>query len=312
MRQLAAIASYRYGIERDWCWRGWQSRYSFWQPPVPSDYPLLLLHGFGASLRHWRHNLRTLGTHRPTYALDLMGLGAAEKPIAAYSADFWAAQVHAFWQHLIGKPTILIGNSIGALIALTCAYRYPQMAAGVVMLSLPDPAIRDELIPRAIAPLVNSIERLFTAQWLLRGVFYAVRRPAIVKRWAQLAYANPACVDAELLEILLTPAYDRHADRAFGQIIQAMTRPSFGTSAKIMLQAIPQPLLLIWGQQDRFIPPQLATLFQQVHANLQLVRLAAAGHCPHDEQPTEVNQIILEWLSTCVLEVSPHDQQTKF
>ncbi|XFA73565.1 alpha/beta fold hydrolase [Thermosynechococcaceae cyanobacterium Okahandja] len=312
MTQLADRQAYRYGIERDWCWRGWQSRYSFWQPSTPAGQPLLLLHGFGASLRHWRYNLRALGSHHPTYALDLIGLGAAVKPIAAYSADFWAAQVYGFWQELIGTPTILVGNSIGALIALTCAYRYPEMAAGVVMLSLPDPAIRDELIPRAIAPLVKGIERLFTAQWLLRGLFYAVRRPAIVKRWAQLAYANPACVDAELLDILLGPAYDTHADRAFGQIIQAMTRASFGPSAKTMLQAIPQPLLLLWGEQDRLIPPQLASLFQQVHPTLQLVRLAAAGHCPHDEQPTEVNRIILEWLDRHVLEVSRHDQQTQF
>ncbi len=303
--------AYRYGVERDWCWRGWQSRYSFWQPSTASRPPLLLLHGFGASLRHWRHNLRVLGSHYPTYALDLLGLGAAEKPIATYSADFWGQQVYAFWRQFIGTPTVLIGNSIGALIALTCAYRYPAMAAGVVMLSLPDPAIRTEMIPPAIAPLISGIEQLFTAPWLLRGIFYIVRRPAIVKRWAQLAYANPACVDAELLEILLTPAGDAQADRAFSQIIRAMTRPNFGPSAKIMLQSIPQSLLLIWGEQDRFIPPPLASLFQQVQANLQLVKLAA-GHCPHDEQPTEVNRIILEWLGNRVLEISPHDQQTEF
>lgn len=312
MAQPFETEPYRYGIERDWCWRGWQSRYSFWYPSATAGCSVLLLHGFGASLRHWRHNLRVLGNHYPTYALDLIGLGSAEKPIATYGADFWAAQVHAFWRQLVGQPTILVGNSIGALIALTCAYRYPQMAAGVVMLSLPDPQIRSEQIPKAIASLISGIEQLFTTPWLLRRIFYAVRRPAIVKRWAQLAYANPACVDAELLEILLAPAYDCHAERAFVQIIQAMTRPSFGPSATTMLQAISQPLLLIWGQQDRFIPPQLATLFQQAQTNLQLVRLPDTGHCPHDEQPKAVNQIILEWVSTHVLEVSANDQQTQF
>ncbi|RMH67961.1 alpha/beta fold hydrolase [Thermosynechococcus sp. NK55a] len=295
-RQL--VEPYRYGVQRDWCWRGWQSRYGFWRPASKGDRgsPVILLHGFGASLGHWRYNLRLLGEHQPTYALDLMGFGAAEKPIAAYGAEFWAAQVHAFWQGIVGQPAVMVGNSIGALIALTCAYRYPQMAAGVVMLSLPDPALREELIPRAIAPLVGTIEQIFTAPWLLRALFYTIRCPFIVKRWAQLAYANPACVDDELLEILLTPAYDRHSDRAFGQIIRAMSRPDFGPSAKRMLKRVSQPLLLIWGKQDRFIPPILSRQFQQVQPTLEVVALDHSGHCPHDEQPDRVNGLLLDWL----------------
>lgn len=287
---------YRYGVQREWCWRGWQSRYSFWQTASHGGSPVILLHGFGASLRHWRYNLRVLGEHQPTYALDLMGLGAAEKPIATYGAEFWAAQVHAFWQGIVGQPAVIVGNSIGALIALTCAYRYPQMAAGVVMLSLPDPAVREELIPRAIAPLVSGIEQIFTAPWLLRTLFYAIRRPFIVKRWAQLAYANPTCVDDELLDILLTPAYDRDSDRAFVQITRAMSRPDFGPSAKTMLKTVSQPLLLIWGKQDRFIPPMLSQQFQQVQPTMQVVELDHTGHCPHDEQPDRVNGLILDWL----------------
>ncbi|QEQ01933.1 alpha/beta fold hydrolase [Thermosynechococcus sp. B0] len=293
MRQL--VDPYRYGVEREWCWRGWQSRYSFWRP-AHGGSPVILLHGFGASLGHWRYNLRLLGEHQPTYALDLMGLGAAEKPIAAYGAEFWAAQVHAFWQKIVGQPAVIVGNSIGALIALTCAYRYPQMAAGVVMLSLPDPAVREELIPRAIAPLVSGIEQIFTAPWLLRTLFYAIRRPFIVKRWAQLAYANPDCVDDELLEILLTPAYDDGSDRAFVQITRAMSRTDFGPSAKTMLKTVSQPLLLIWGKQDRFIPPALSQRFQQAQPRMQVVELDQTGHCPHDEQPDRVNGLILDWL----------------
>ncbi|BCX12323.1 MAG: alpha/beta hydrolase [Thermosynechococcus sp.] len=289
---------YRYGIQREWCWRGWQSRYSFWRPAFAGQRgsPVILLHGFGASLRHWRYNLQSLGNYQPTYALDLMGLGAAEKPIADYGAEFWAAQVHAFWQGMVEQPAVIVGNSIGALIALTCAYRYPQMAAGVVMLSLPDPALREEVIPRAIAPLVKAVEQVFTAPWLLRALFYTVRRPAIVKRWAQLAYANPRCVDDELLDILLTPAYDCQSDRAFVQIIRAMSRTDFGPSAKTMLKTVAQPLLLIWGKQDRFIPPILSRQFQQVQPTLEVVELDHSGHCPHDEQPDRVNGLLLDWL----------------
>ncbi|NEO86883.1 MAG: alpha/beta hydrolase, partial [Spirulina sp. SIO3F2] len=48
------------GQQRDWLWRGWQIRYSVGRvlsPQSPNAPPILLLHGFGAALEHWRHNI---------------------------------------------------------------------------------------------------------------------------------------------------------------------------------------------------------------------------------------------------------------
>ncbi|MGL5508470.1 MAG: alpha/beta fold hydrolase, partial [Microcoleaceae cyanobacterium] len=61
----------RVGSQRDWIWRGWQIRYTYQRSqsvsPVASA-PLILLHGFGASIGHWRKNIEALSQHHTVYA----------------------------------------------------------------------------------------------------------------------------------------------------------------------------------------------------------------------------------------------------
>ncbi|MCS6815157.1 MAG: hypothetical protein NZ772_16505, partial [Cyanobacteria bacterium] len=85
------------GHQRDWVWRGWQVRYAF--RPAESDdcgVPMLLLHGFGASIGHWQHNVSAFSQHHSVYALDLVGFGASEKSTTTYNTDIWTAQVYEF------------------------------------------------------------------------------------------------------------------------------------------------------------------------------------------------------------------------
>ncbi len=297
---LNPTSEHRDGEQRDWAWRGWQTRYTYVHPrnPQPKRPPIILIHGFGASIGHWRHNLNVLGQEHPVYALDLLGFGATEKANAAYDAYVWARQIHEFWQTFIQQPAIMIGNSIGSLIALTIARQYPQMTAGLVLMSVPDPAVRQEMLPAWCAPLVNRVEEMVASPGLLKALFYLVRRPSIIKPWAGLAYADSAVVDEELVKILLTPAFDRNAANTFTQIIPAMTRVQFGPSVKQTLRQAKMPILLLWGEQDRMIPPQFAAQFAACNPQITLKMLPQAGHCPHDEQPEQVNNLILAWLAT--------------
>ena len=80
-----------------------------------------------------------------------------------------------------------------------------------------------------------------------------------------------------------------------------MTCPEFGPSVKTILPTLELPMLLIWGKQDRMIPPRLAKQFVELNPKLELVQLDA-GHCPHDECPEEVNSILLHWLDRLSLQ----------
>jgi haloalkane dehalogenase len=290
------------GNQRDWVWRGWQTRYTYIRPSQNSQktMPLILLHGFGASIGHWRHNLEVLGEYHTVYALDMLGFGGSEKAPANYSIELWVEQVYDFWQTFIRQPVVLVGNSNGSLVSLAAAAAHPEMVQGIVMMSLPDPSLEEEAIPPFLRPVVRTIKNLVASPLLLKPVFHFVRRPSVLRRWAGLAYAHPEAITDELIEILASPPQDRGAVRAFSALFKAAIGINFSPSVKALLPTITIPMLLIWGQKDRFVPPMLANQFAQYNEKLQLLNLEDVGHCPHDECPEQVNQAILDWINKCL------------
>lgn len=290
----------RVGNQRDWVWRGWQTRYTYQRCAVAEaeSAPVLLLHGFGASIGHWQHNLEFLATHHTVYGLDLVGWGGSRKPKIEYTIDLWVDQVYDFWQTFVGQPMILVGNSIGSLVALVAAAKHPEMAASTIMVSLPDLSAEQEMIPRSIQPLVNGLKRLILNPPLLHTLFRFVSQPKVARKWAQIAYFNPDRVTDELVDIFLTPAQEREAPAAFVKIMQGMTSSNFSPNIRKLLPEMTIPMLLIWGCEDRMIPPGTAKILLQLNPRLELVNLEAAGHCAHDEMPDEVNQIVRNWLDS--------------
>ena len=313
----------RVGIQRDWMWRGWQTRYTYLRSNKsagletqgalendgsqiqgiddrPPETPIILLHGFGASIGHWRHNLAQLAASHTVYALDLLGFGASQKAPLNYDVSVWVDQVYDFWRTFVRKPVVLAGNSIGSLICLACASAHPDMVAGIVTISLPDPSVRAEAVPAWALPAIEAVESLFVSPIVLRTLFYFARKPGFVRRWAAFAYANPESVTDELVEILSGPAGDRGAARAFCALFKAVGSSQFGPGVKTVLPNLTIPVLLIWGKQDRMIPPKFARPHQFVECNpdrVELVELDNAGHCPQDECPEAVNQEILNWMA---------------
>ena len=290
--------------QRDWMWQGWQIRYAFARPAgvgqglgqAEAAPPVLFLHGFGGSIGHWRQNMPFFAEQHSVYALDLLGFGASEKASVDYSIGLWVQQVFDFWQTFVRRPMIVVGNSIGSLTALALAHTHPQCVQSLALLSLPDPSVREDLIPQWCRPIVSQVEQIFTADWLLKPLFHWVRQPKIVRNWAGLAYASREALSDELVEIFAAPARDRGAAQAFSHILQAMIRPQFGPRVSALLPEIEVPILLIWGSQDRMVPVGFSKVFAALNPRLQLIELEQAGHCPHDECFETVNQAIQAWI----------------
>jgi pimeloyl-ACP methyl ester carboxylesterase len=288
----------RVGNQRDWVWRGWQIRYTYIRASHDHENttPLILLHGFGASIGHWRHNLEVLGNYHTVYALDMLGFGASEKAPTNYSVTLWVEQVYDFWQTFIRQPVILIGNSIGSLISLVAAAIHPDMVKGIVMMSLPDPSLELEALPTFFHPVIRGIKSVIASPLLLKPLFQVVRKPEVLKRWAGLAYSNPEAITDELIDILAAPPQDRGSTRAFIALFKSSIGSEFSPSVKKILPNLTIPMLLIWGSKDKFVPPKLASEFAQYNEKLEVLYLEDVGHCPHDEAPEKVNQVILNWI----------------
>ncbi|WP_308253633.1 alpha/beta fold hydrolase [Geminocystis sp. GBBB08] len=295
------------GNQRDWIWHGWHIHYTFQRVAKEHksvDIPILLLHGFGASLGHWRHNIPVLSQHHTVYALDLLGFGASQKVYTNYGVPLWSELVYDFWNTFIAQPCILIGNSIGSLIALNTVVEYPMIAKGLVMLSLPDICARQKLIPPKIQPLINTLENLFASPLLIRLIFYLVRQPSIIRRSLKLAYIDHTNVDDQLVNIISLPPRDQGAVRALIALTKSVS--NFSLSATELLQQVNIPILLLWGKGDRLIPPTLATKFSQINPKIELKLLDNLGHCLHDENPNLFHQLLFQWwfYQECYVNVS--------
>ncbi|MBE9244363.1 alpha/beta fold hydrolase [Microcystis aeruginosa LEGE 00239] len=291
----------RIGYQRDWVWRGWQIRYSFMPAKNPQDAdnpPLILLHGFGAAIEHWRHNIPILSQNHRVYAVDLLGFGGSRKVQVPYTINLWVEQIHDFWQTFINRPVVLVGNSIGSLVSMALAGKYPEMVARLVMLSLPDVSRRREMIADWLLNIVTPIENFFTSPWLLKPIFYYLRRPQVLKKWTGIAYEDKKAVSEELVQIIAAPTLDEGAAEAFISLAQAVNHPEYCPPAKLILPRLQIPILLCWGKQDRMVPVQLAPGFVSLNTRIKYVEFDRAGHCLQDECPDRFNPILLEWLES--------------
>lgn len=292
------------GSQRDWAWRGWQIRYTYLraQTPAPDAVPIVFLHGFGAALTQWRLNLEPLSQHHTVYALDLLGFGASEKGSANYKVDLWMAQVRDFCREIVGRPVVLVGHSLGALVALAIAATDPALVQGLILLTLP--ASRQELLPGKLQSFVGEIESFFSSPLLLKPLFSVIRRPGVIRSVLRAVYANPEAITDELVQSFTIPAGDRGAAKVLCRLVQARTQTDFSPSTQSLLQAVDLPILLLWGEKDRVIPLVWGRQLPAMNPRLKLIELPGAGHCPYDECADRVNREILAWVDHCVGKVN--------
>lgn len=276
---------------------------------------MLLVHGFGAAIGHWRNNIEVLGEQHDLYGIDLLGFGESYKAHAAYSPLLWSELLHDFWQTFIGVPTILVGNSLGSVCCMVAAARFPAMVAASIWINLPDSSVLMPRLPaslaivgrltgrvrwgvgRVLGPIGQGLQLIFTSPVLINPVLTIVRRPQLIRPFAQSAYVNRQWVDAELVEILSRPAYDRGAEQALRSMTRSVDDVPARYRARQLLPQLTQPTLLLWGNQDKLVPPILGPKIAALNPCIRLVQLDRAGHCPQDECCDRVNQLILDWVA---------------
>ncbi len=288
------------GHQRLWYWRGWRVRY--WFHPGPSDThspsPLLLIHGFGANLNQWRHNLPSLSQARPIYALDLLGFGDAAKVPTLYGTDLWGSQVADFIEQVVGQPVLLVGHSLGALVALIVAHHYPKRVERLAMVTLPVAAAREDLVVGWVNHLALRLEAFMANPLLLRPLFRVVRRPWFLGWALRSIYLNPGWVDDELLSLFALPPRQRGAARALCYLVRSRSQVNFSCSIKTMIRDLSKPALLLWGEQDRVVPIGFALGLTPLSPYLYIKRVPMAGHCIYDENADQFNQLVLKWIES--------------
>ena len=295
-------------------WR-WQGHRIGWSLMGDTDAPLavLLIHGFGANTEHWRFNQPVLAEAAPTYAIDLLGFGRSDQPRARlkdepeqpgavhYGFDLWGQQVADFCRRVIDKPVLLVGNSIGGVVALRAAQLLDEGSAtnrcsGVVLIDCAQRLMDDKQLatqPAWMAWIRPLLKTLVRQRWLSTSLFRNAARPGVIRSVLQQAYPSGHNVDDALVNLLYQPSRRAGAAEAFRGFINLFD----DVLAPNLMEQLTLPVHLIWGERDPWEPLKEAERWAETLACVHSLNvIPGAGHCPHDEAPELVNALLLDRL----------------
>jgi pimeloyl-ACP methyl ester carboxylesterase len=293
-----------------WKWRGNKIKYA----TAGCGQPILLVHGFGASLGHWKRNIPILAENGyKVYAIDLLGFGGSDKPILDYTMELWAEQIVDFLKEFCGpdKPCIVVGNSVGSLATLMVSSSHPELVSGTILLNcaggMNNKAISDDWRIKLALPLFYLIDWLFSQPTIARSLFDKFRQPDSLRNVLLNVYRNPIAVDDDLVDMLYQPSCDQGALECFVSVI---TGPP-GPRPEQLVPKLKKPMLILWGTDDPFTPGDgpVGKYFRSLHNNnstydtnnngakIEFIDLEGVGHCPQDEEPEKVHEYMLPWLA---------------
>lgn len=279
--------------KQTWQWRNHKITYTV----QGTGQPLILIHGFGACVGHWRKNIPVLAAQGyRVYAMDLLGFGESDKPALDYSVELWQEQIIDFYQDLIQEPAIVIGNSIGGLLTLMLMSEYPELTKGGVIINAAGGLNhRPEELGFPLGLIMGTFTKLVSSPITGKFIFARVRAKNRIRQTLYQVYRDRAAVTDELVEMLYQPSCDPGAQEVFASVLTAPPGPKPST----LLPKVQQPLLVLWGEADPWTPIKGAKIYQQRAENgnnTEFYAIADAGHCPHDEKPEQVNELIIKWL----------------
>jgi pimeloyl-ACP methyl ester carboxylesterase len=295
------VIGYHKFADRFWTWRGYEIGYcAEGLEEHPDKLAIILIHGFGASVGHWRKNLPVLSQSTRVYAIDLIGFGSSAQPKPselAYTFETWGQQVADFVREVVGDRAILIGNSIGAVVAMQAAIYAPDLIVKTVLINCSLRLLQEQnqlnmIWFRRVG--VIAVQNILGKRAIAKLFFDQVRKPRSVKRILSQAYFDKEAVTDELIEILIKPAQNPNAVDVF----MAFVRYSQGPRPEDLLAILPCEAIVLWGDRDPWEPIEMGRKsFTKFDCVKEFIDLPNAGHCPQDEAPELVNPILLRIFS---------------
>jgi pimeloyl-ACP methyl ester carboxylesterase len=280
-----------------------------------SNPPIVLIHGFGASSDHWRNNAEIFASEGfRVFGIDLIGFGKSEQnlqnKIKHLENQFWANQLASFLDEIVdiqknGK-VILIGNSLGALTAITTLSNRPELIKTIIAAPLPEPFFINPIkfsFPNWLLKVKSFLIKIVFYLFPLKTLVNLISRTKLITFALQSAYFRSISNDTPLKRIVTVPAKRVNASKALRAMCIGMSnRPNSAKGPSIIekIQNLSDrpPILLIWGKQDKLIPIFLAKKLIKLHPWIKLTVINEAGHCLHDELPNHFNQIVMKWLKS--------------
>jgi pimeloyl-ACP methyl ester carboxylesterase len=275
----------------------------FGGPAQRPGSPLLMVHGLGGNALNWMAVGPDLAETHHALAIDLPGFG--QSPLFGRSATVGANTklVDAFIAKVIGRPAMLMGNSMGGHIAILEAAEHPESVGSMVLV---DPAIPGPHVRRPRPQMLGAMAALSVpglANSLIDRQLRSLGPEGLVKRALELVCADPSRVDPAVVEahVQLTREREhlgRQNTRAFVQASRSiglrMADPRFWSRAA----AVKAPALMVHGALDRLIPVAAARELHRARPDWELEVLEGVGHVPMLETPDLFMEAFRAWSAT--------------
>lgn len=252
---------------------------------------VLLLHGFPTSSHLWRDLVPMLAPRFRAIAPDLLGYGASEKPAETPDLEGQAACVRELLETLGVEELAVVGHDVGGAVAQLLALEHPGVRALVLLDSMPMGATPIEAV-RTLQGMDPGAADAATAERLVRAAFdIGMRHRERLHELDLEAFIAPWRRD---------PAAAIRAARGIGPA-------GPGTEA---LAAVEVPAMVIWGEDDPFLPSKLAERLWETLPDCAIALLPGCGHFVSEDAPETVLPLVAQFLRSRYLGKPGHDHDT--
>jgi pimeloyl-ACP methyl ester carboxylesterase len=249
---------------------------------------VVMVHGFGSSTYSWQNVAPILQAKRyHVYAIDMKGFGWSDKPKASkeikYDPITLMEEVRAWMDALKINNVIYVANSLGGAVGVLMAMEHPDYIDKMVLL---DPAgyphkkpmvIRLEAVPGAVGSMKMVLGK-WVAKWNLKEVTYNkewVSQEQIDNYYARLITQGSIDAQVSIIKTLDFDYFDPYLKR---------------------VPSIKQKTLLVWGEEDEWIPLSVGYRYRQNLPNSNLIIVKNCGHVPQEEIPTVTANLVLDFI----------------
>jgi non-heme chloroperoxidase len=224
---------------------------------------LICLHGYTDSWKSFELVLPFLSENRHAFAISQRGHGNSGRPAEGYDPRDFAADLALFIDQLNLGAAVIVGHSMGGIIAQRFALDYPQKTKALILVdTFADFTDNENLaaLEEAVSALQDPVD------------------PAFVEEFQRSTVARPVSetfMQTVVGESLKVPA------RIWKAVLSGLMPVDY-TQA---LLAVNKPVLLVWGDQDTFATRQDQDRLLASLAGARLAVYTGAGHSVHWEEP---------------------------
>jgi pimeloyl-ACP methyl ester carboxylesterase len=257
-----------------------------------SGEAIVLLHGLAGSSDTWRSLIGPLSRKYRVVAPDLLGHGNSTKPRTDYSLGALSVLIRDVLDELGITRATFVGHSLGGGIAMQFVYQHPDYVQRLVLINSgglgPDVGM---LLRLASLPGAELVLPIIAAKRLLapgERVWSLMRKAGIESPRGQEMWRHYRSLsDGPTRQAFLRTVRGviDHRGQAVSALNRLNTRMDF-------------PVMAIWGERDAMIPVAHAYAAQQIRPDVRVEVLTDVGHFPHAERPTEVAELIDDFITS--------------